>query len=77
MIFCVSFFSLTVLLKLLIHVKLIVECEHLLANTMKTNVITRFDNKRTLITQEKNHYCRPWRKAYHWGLKEDPINEDP
>ena len=22
------------------------------------------------------YYCKPWRRLYHWGLKEDPITED-
>ena len=23
------------------------------------------------------YYCEPWRRLYQWGLKQDPITEDP
>ena len=28
-------------------------------------------------SKRRIHYCGPWRRLYHWGLKEDPITEDP
>ena len=29
------------------------------------------------MLQGQNLLLEPWKRAFHWGLKEDPINEDP
>ena len=28
-------------------------------------------------SKRRIYYCEPWRRLYHWVLKEDPVTEDP
>ena len=75
------FFLLPVLLNLLKHVKLIVRCELLFEN-IKWNIKSSSTIWLKIAawrwwSKRKIYYCGPWRTAYHWGLKEDPITEDP
>ena len=83
-----SFFSPSVLLRLLKHVKLIIfenynECKTKHFFLIK-KVVTWFDKKKKNNMAEKEHW---WREEsiteytkeedYFWGLKEDLIAEDP
>ena len=67
------FFLLPVLLKLLKHVKLIVKCELLFVLIKKSGI----PEKRHWWPKWGIHHWGVWRRAYHWGFKEDPINDKP
>ena len=79
-ILCISsFFSLSVLLKLLENVKLIILFLRIIINAKNffRNLIKKLQhNQKRASMKRRICYCGPWRrKPYLWQLEEDPITE--